>query len=280
MRFWNKEERHQSGDVSKLAAAAPDFRFTPDFIIIGAQKCGTSSLFDALSRHPDIATPSRKEIHYFDGALIPYGEEELYRAMFPDPATIEGKLTLEASPSYLYHPEVAARLAARTSRPRLLVLLRNPVDRAFSAWKHFRRLRDKDVLAKRLMAEERDFEEVVEEERSRLTTTSYYTDRRGYLKRGFYVEQLASYIRFFELGKDLHVFLYEDLIAKGGDPEVLRAILSAGNADAGIELDLPRKNTSKDGQTVPDELRRSLSELYAPANARLEQLLGRSLPWD
>lgn len=276
MQFWkNKRETLEEGDTRGSGG-----QFTPDFIVIGAQKCGTSSLFDALSGHPDIVSPRRKEIHYFDGGLIPYGDEDLYREMFPQEEALRGKLTHEASPSYLYHPEVATRLAARRSRPKLIVILRNPVDRAFSAWKHFRRLKDKESLAKRMMAEQRSFEEAVEEEASRLSTTSYFTDRRGYLKRGFYAEQLTVYLRFFELGDDLHVFFYEELFAEGGDRRILRDILSMAGADPNFEIQLPRRNASKDGETVPLDLRGSLSELYGPANERLEYCLGRSLPWD
>lgn len=99
----------------------------PDFLIIGGQRCGTTSLFDALSSHSQMAPPPVRELHYFDlnyhrGARW-YGRNFRRRP---------GMCSGESSPYYLFHPDVPTRVAADLPGVRLIVLLRDPIDRAWS----------------------------------------------------------------------------------------------------------------------------------------------------
>ncbi len=115
----------------------------PDFVIIGAQKGGTSSLYQYLAQHPDVGARPEKEVHYFGWA---YGRgEPWYRANFPTATyrvalrqalTRRRILTGEATPYYLFHPRVPDGCARSCPRLDLIVLLRNPVDRAVSSYKH------------------------------------------------------------------------------------------------------------------------------------------------
>ncbi|MEL6981441.1 MAG: sulfotransferase domain-containing protein [Actinomycetota bacterium] len=99
----------------------------PDFLIIGAQRCGTASLFDALMAHPRMVAPPRREIHYFD--LRYWRGARWYRRQFERPAdTFSG----ESSPYYLFHPQVPTRVAADLPGVRIIVLLRDPIERAWS----------------------------------------------------------------------------------------------------------------------------------------------------
>src|SRR5687768_13237463 len=100
-------------------------RRLPDFLIIGAQRGGTTSLYRYLTEHPEIDPAVRKEIHFFSR----HHEQGLdwYRAHFP--RRDESSLVGEASPNYLVHPDVPARVAAALPRVKLIALLRNPVDR-------------------------------------------------------------------------------------------------------------------------------------------------------
>ena len=103
-------------------------RSFPDFIIIGAQMCGTTSLYDYLAKHPNVLLSYVKEIHFFDHS---YNKGLLwYRSFFPL-RIIKGKrMTGEASPYYIFHSHSAKRIAKTLPSVKLIVMLRNPVDRS------------------------------------------------------------------------------------------------------------------------------------------------------
>jgi hypothetical protein len=116
-------------------------RLKPNFIIIGAQRCGTTSLYNYLTRHPSILPARVKEVHYFD--YKSYRGLLWYKANFPMlthklKRYIKQKtiITGEASPFYLYHPHAFKRIAQVLPNIKLIVILRNPVDRALSHYIH------------------------------------------------------------------------------------------------------------------------------------------------
>ena len=117
-------------------------RVLPDFLIIGAQKSGTSSLYRYLAQHPQVRESVLKEVHYFDGGLEAGIDtyalgEHWYRAHFPRRAAMApGSRTFEASPLYLLHPLAAERIAALMPQVKLVAILRNPTDRALSHYFH------------------------------------------------------------------------------------------------------------------------------------------------
>jgi|SRR5690242_3518862 len=108
----------------------------PHFLIIGAQRCGTTSLFEYLARHPDVAPPSAKELHFFDSEY--HKGDAWYRERFP--SLRNGFITGEATPYYIFHPHTPTRVRDWNSKVKLIVLLRNPVDRAYSHYHHEVRL--------------------------------------------------------------------------------------------------------------------------------------------
>jgi hypothetical protein len=100
----------------------------PDFLIIGGQRCGTTSLHHYLAAHPAVRPATGKELQFFS---IHHGRgERWYRAHFPPPSP--GTHSFEASPYYLFHPSVPARVAATLPAGRFIALLRDPVVRAYS----------------------------------------------------------------------------------------------------------------------------------------------------
>src|SRR5215470_4416040 len=118
-------------------------RMLPTFLIIGAQRCGTTSLFKAIAEHPAVVPPTfHKGVHYFD-INYPRGID-WYQGHFP--TRFAGRratagldvppATGESSPYYLHHPAAPARIAAALPDVKLIALLRDPVERAFSAYKH------------------------------------------------------------------------------------------------------------------------------------------------
>ncbi len=112
------------------------WRADPDFLIIGAQKGGTSSLFYYLKFHPSVKRPIKKEIHFFN---FHYDKGlKWYRAFFP--LKSDSFITGEASPDYMFHPEAAKRAHQLSNEMKIIALLRNPIDRAYSAYQMNRRM--------------------------------------------------------------------------------------------------------------------------------------------
>ena len=108
----------------------------PDFLGLGVQKGGTTTLHRLLERHPSVFLPPVKEVHYFS---LHFGEGEAwYRHQFASAAS--GQRCGEVTPYYLFHPEVPQRVHALLPKARLIVLLRDPVERALSQYFHSRRL--------------------------------------------------------------------------------------------------------------------------------------------
>jgi len=104
----------------------------PDFVVIGGKKCGTIFLYHLLTQHPLVERAAGKEVHFFNRSF----DEgiEWYRRCFPTPRWKDGRrsITGEATPEYLHHPLAPERMAKVIPQARLIVLLRNPVDRAYS----------------------------------------------------------------------------------------------------------------------------------------------------
>src|SRR5215211_6928367 len=177
-------------------------RTLPDFLIIGAQKCGTTFLYQLLVQHPRVKPAFAKEVHYFD---LNYREgDDWYRSYFPLQVPNNNKyITGESSPYYLFHPHAPRRASAVVPDAKLIVLLRNPVDRAYSHYQH----QVKRVKGER--RETRTFEEAIEaEERilpaevGKMLQDEHYESSihrtRSYLRRGIYIDQLLLWASVFE----------------------------------------------------------------------------------
>ena len=128
--------------MTAKATARVDPRSLPNFLVIGAQRAGTSLLHQLLASHPEIYVPhQRKELHYFDR----YYDRGLswYQSYFPKPAIASAYRAIgETTPDYLALPEVAPRIATTLPECRLVAILRNPVDRAHSWYQYCRRNRN------------------------------------------------------------------------------------------------------------------------------------------
>jgi hypothetical protein len=255
----------------------------PDFVIIGAMKSGTTSLYHLLVRHPHVEPAAKKELHYFDTLCEDEGIE-WYRRCFPTPRWKNGRRTItgEATPGYLCHPLVPERMARVVPQARLIALLRNPVDRAYSAYQQ----------AVRKGQENRSFEEAVnaamEEVKLRPLDERYlapyedYTDpnssgsRIGYLGRGIYVDQLKHWAKFF--GRD------QMLVLKSEDffmsiPKTLRPILDFLGLPSWEPEALEIRNKGVYEQAMGAATRRRLEEFFEPHNRRLYEYLGVDLGW-
>jgi hypothetical protein len=249
-------------------------RMLPSFLIIGAQKCGTSSLFRYLMDHPQTAPPLQKEIHFFD--LSWDKGMRWYRGCFPLAVPFAGRrITGESSPYYLFHPAVPERVAASLPRVRLIVLLRNPVDRAFS---HYQ-------AAVRRGTETRSFEHAVEielerigEERGRIPEggDSSFHQRHTYVSRGYYLEQLERWAALYPRDQ-MMVIRSEAMFSNPVETwcELMRFL----DLDATFTPLFRPYNQHGYAGSMAAGTRARLGELYAAANRDLEEWLGARLGW-
>lgn len=240
----------------------------PDFVVIGAQRSGSTSLYDYLTQHPRIAPAAMKELKYFTAFHDrPWG---WYRRQFPAPLP-QGTLTGEATPYYLFHPHAPRRLAARLPHARLLAVLRNPVDRAYSQYQ----------MKVRRGIEPLSFEEALEREEERLAEAG--EDRASlpwrhfsYVARGRYAEQLERWFALFPRER-FHVIQSE---AFDRDPE---GVLRETQVFLGLAPDLPRDLRMyhrADYAPMDSATRERLAALFAPLNRRLYALLGTDFGWE
>jgi len=166
----------------------------PGFLIVGAQRCGTTSMYRALADHPAVRKAVlHKGVHYFD---MNYDRGiNWYRAHFPLAAT--GRVTFESSPYYMFHPLAAERIAADLPGVRLIVLVRDPVERAYSAHTHERARGFETEPFERAIGLEPDRLEGEAERIAALGRLSHSDQHHAYLARGRYVEQLDRLERLF-----------------------------------------------------------------------------------
>jgi len=262
----------RAATVCARAATAP-LRALPDFIIIGAQKGGTSSLYAALAGHPGVASAPKKEVHFFDRhhrLLLPY------RRNFPLRRR-GGPLSGEATPYYLFHPLVPERVRASVPGVRLIVLLRDPVERAYSHHAHETRLGFEELpFAEAIEAEGRRL--AGEEERLRRDPRyrSHAHRHHSYLARGVYADQLILWRRYFP-AEQMLVLGSEDLFA---DPEgTLQKVLAFLGLEGSDTLSLPERNKGSYAAPLDPGLRARLQDYYRPHNERLYEHLGRDFGW-
>lgn len=265
----------------------------PDFIIIGVQKCGTTSLYSYLNHHPQVVHPEKKELHFFD--LNFHKGVDWYREQFPTFAKyvspqseqaianeggnfINGFMTGESSPYYIFHPLVPQRIYQLFPQVKLIVLLRDPIARAISHYNH-------EV---RLGAEYLSFEEAIALEEFRLkgetekildreTYYSFNHQHYSYLSRGAYIEQLTTWMTLFPREQ----FLILKSEAFYDNPAVI--------VNEVFEfLNLPSHKLSKYDKLnagyypemeINEATQRQLEAYFQPYNQKLEEYLGKNFDW-
>ena len=258
-------------------------RMTPDVLIIGGQRCGTTSLFKTLREHPAVLPPVlHKGVHYFDTGY-PRGMS-WYRAHFPLRATaarVERRtgvrpITFESSPYYMFHPLAAERIDRDLPGVKVIVLLRDPVERAYSAHAHelARGFETEDFVTALDLEEDRlrgEVDRILADPRY----TSHSHQHHAYLQRGRYADHLERLASVF--GRDrMHVV---DSHRFFSDPEPVH--------DGILEfLGLPHtgypafeRHNARPRSPMPAELRARLEEHFAPHDERLTPWLGRPASW-
>ena len=240
----------------------------PDFLIIGAQKSGTSSLFLYLSQHPDILSPCvNKELHYFD--LNFKQSSKWYRAHFPFKKL--GKITGEKSPYYIFHPLVPKRCFEFNPDFRLIALLRDPVKRAYSHYHH-------EIENRR---ESRAFRQAVQQDMERVDkdhcllsrseiSYSQVHHRYSYFARGRYADQFDLWTLLFSREK-IYLETAERFFR---EPQALCSEIFDFLDLSPWEVTADRLHNKGAYSPMSNEDRLWLAGLYKKHNARLTQDYG------
>ena len=246
----------------------------PAFIVIGAQKCGTGFFYRRLKKHPSIKPSKAREVHYFDDNF----HEGLawYKSQFPGIKNTRAKITGEKSPYYLFHPHAPRRVSEVLPDVRLISLLRDPVDRAYSSYQHQVRA-GRETLSFEAAIEAEEGRLLDERERMLADETYVSPNHRhfSYLSRSVYVDQLKSWHQYF--GRDqLLVLKSEDMFERP------QQVLNRAVGFCGLpEWDFgPLKRADKPGYAPMDPRTRSrLESFFEPHNQRLYEYLGRDFGW-
>jgi hypothetical protein len=258
-------------------------RMLPSFVIIGAQRSGTTSLYNYLASHPAIAPSFMKEVHFLD---LRYRNGMLwYRSNFPTRLYQNclrargggGCISGEASPYYISHPHAPKRMAAMLPRIKLIALLRNPVDRAYSHYNYEVRLGLEPLSF--LDAVEREEERLRGEVERMLGNEYYYSFNHqhfSYLSRGVYADQLSLWFRYFPR-EQFFIIRSEDLY---DNPSQIYRQVTEFLGLKPVKLREYRAYNYAGYSGMDPEMRDRLIRHFRPHNERLYELLGRDLGWD
>lgn len=257
-------------------------RTVPDFLIIGAQKCGTSSLYTYLSQHPNVCPAFVKEVRYFNNHF----QKGLgwYKAHFPSTLykKIKGRMsghnliTGEGEPSYLPNPIVPQRVFNLMPTVKLIVMLRNPIDRAYSQY-HHRVVRGHEKLS---------FEEAVEADKAKLKNgwagldtgnfKSLGHTHYSYLPRGLYVDQLKMWRDVFPDNQFL-ILKAEEFFKD--TQTVFNRVLSFLDLPASELKEYKRVNAGQYKKEMSSKTRKDLASYFHPHNQRLYTYTGVDFQW-
>jgi hypothetical protein len=266
----------------KAGGASAGLRARPDFILVGAQRCGTTSLFRALMAHPQILRPVlHKGVNYFD---VNYSRgERWYQGHFPLAAVARARTAkqgpprvFDASGYYMYHPAAPERIAKDLPAVKLIAMLRDPVERAYSAYQHelargfewetFERALDLEV--ERLVGE-------IERMRSDPTYESFTHRHHSYTRRGHYAEQLAVFLELF--GPERLLVIDSEAFFTDPGAEYKR-IVDFLDVVPFQPARFDRYN-ARPRAAMSSQTRSRLEEHFRPHDEHLEHLLHRRLTW-
>ena len=236
-----------------------------DFMIAGVQKGGTTSLDAYLRQHPGIAMAKKKEVHFFD-KRPPTGltalDRWIYHRQFHWDRQREGALVGEATPILTWWQGAMERLWTYNPEIKVIMLLRDPVERA---WSHFR-------MDKRLQREGETFSNAIRTERARARRNLPKQDReRSQVTRGFYASQVRNLKRLFP--DEQLLFLRSEELSANARPELDMVTDFLGVSRFEFEAE-PRHNSATDADEMAPEDRAFLEEMFRLDAQETRRLLG------
>jgi len=270
----------------------------PDVIIIGAQKCATTSFYHYLCQHEQIIGSFKKELHFFDNDRAYRNGSRYYQKQFPK--TLQSNMLIEATPNYVYYEKVADRIAEYDFSPKFICAIRHPLKRAYSAWNMYKELKatlwfrrtakknaspTNDIYNQFITGEFPTFQDSLQVELEKIIEGST-THEPSLIARGFYLEQLSYWISKFN--RDQFFFVQqEDLIFDESTITVLEQILKfLGISDKQSfvdQLNLKQKNkrsyVSDEASKLSKEFEQQLMDLFSERNEGLAEMTGLHIKW-
>ena len=260
-------KRHVYGWSSPL-------RVLPDLIVIGVMRSGTTSLYHYLGQHPCIVKSAYDELGYFDDNYD-LGEY-WYRSLFPSVfqkrklKKKNGKfMTYDVTPFYIYNEKVPKRIHETLPNSKIIVILRNPIDRAYSNY----------FISK----QEKKFEDIIANEKKIIDNIDRTNEEEYYkfvhtsmLARGFYAEQLEKWYKIFS--KDHILVIKSEEFARDTKKIMNEIFQFLELKDYNIQ-DISKKNEIH-YEPMKKETRKDLIEYFRPHNKKLYSLVGRDFDWD
>lgn len=260
----------------RFGQATAEHRRLPDFLVIGAQRCGTTSLFRALTSHPQVRRPVlHKGVNYFD---LGYAHSERwYRGHFPLRHPDDGTLAFDSSGYYLFHPLAASRIVRDLPEVKVIALVRDPVERAHSAYKHevARGFETAPTFAEALALEPSRLDGEVERMVREPDYQSFSHRHHAYRARGEYAYQLAPYL--VGLGRDRVLVVESERFFASPVREYARI-----REFLGLATHLPERFdqwNARPGSGVAAGVREELAAHFESHDARLAEILGRPPVW-
>ena len=275
------------------------FYSRPAFFIIGAQKCGTSALYNYLCEHPDVLPGRTKEIHFFNRDKRYFGLGiNYYHSQFPLPSQLgEYGVTFDATPVYIYCPECPKRIYNYSPRAKMILLLRDPVERAFSAWNMFRKVHEKrrspflsewsSINApqkegfRRLFNRKKypSFEDAINEEINNILGEDTLPEP-SFVRRGLYASQLERYYRYFH--REQIMIIDSRQLRKETNRTLERISTFIELRPYDWKQGESKRRLGFEGDYKAPISRKAhdyLVEFYRPYNERLYELIGSNFGW-
>lgn len=271
-----------------LRARLSGNRMEPRFIIAGAMKAGTTALFNHIAQHPAFRAPTLKEVNFFDFQH----DRGMRRYLGHFPRRTEGAFSGEASTGYLWNPRCAARICEALPNVKILVILRDPVERSLSHYFHQVRIGDETrSLDEAIRAPESHLGYVLTEAEERLWHDAKFGGalssarcramleekplQRAYIGQSRYIDHIGGWLDAF--GDDLLVLRYESYF-EHPDAHLERIWQHLGVAPAPRR---PSRRSFNKGKRspVPQEIRSYLSEQLESATRELSRVLGPEFAW-
>lgn len=259
----------------------PIIKSRPDFLIIGVQRAATTSLYHYLTSHPQIVVTHKwRETYYFDNPENYRKGFGWYIGHFPAKLRKGNKLTFEASPSYMYHKHIPELIKQDLGNIKMIAIVRNPVDRAYSAWQMYHSYSSLPHKHLRDRADERTFAEAIAQEFNPESNTAKYP--YNYIDRGKYAQQIENYYNYF--GKDNILILNFEQFCHN-----LGAALNRVCDLLNIDYFSPNKINEFQNQKYAianyvtssnhAQILEQLKDYFVPFNKQLYNLLGTDYDW-
>ena len=271
--YWNFFKRNTAGITGP-------FRVLPEFIIIGSMKCGTTSLYYDICEHPCTLAAAYDEIGFFDSNF--HLGINWYRSMFPTKGQIEDikhkegvAITGEDTPFYFWNPIAAKRIQKLLPNIKLIIILRNPIDRAYSEYQDLASNKSNfpsfETVIENEMNSQRNNADIITEENFEV-----FNQKNSYLLKGIYVDQLKIWTSLFPK-EQIFILSTENL---NSDPiDALGSVFQYLNLPD-YKIKNPQHQKQKKYSSMKTETRNELIEFFKPHNERLFKMINKKFDWD